>query len=93
MDQEKDNDQFHDSESDDIYDLYNACNGAMRDGMLDIAKLDELSEEEAAMLDMPRLKALGDHIASGCARCEAVIRTLNWARGLLKKSAEKPPPD
>ena len=47
--QETRNDSFHDSESEDIYDLYNACNGLVRDdGLLDIRELDELSQEEAA---------------------------------------------
>src|ERR1044072_6441403 len=36
--------EFHDSESEDIYDLYNACNGVMFDGFLDVRRLDELSQ-------------------------------------------------
>ena len=34
MDQEQGVDQFHDSELGDVYDLYNACNGATVAGVL-----------------------------------------------------------
>jgi hypothetical protein len=88
MNQQRGNDQFHDSESEDVYDLYNACNGVIHDGVLDIRKLEELSEEECEVLDVPRLKELGAHVVSGCARCEVIINTLNQARRALRMSAE-----
>ena len=91
MSQEKGNKEFHDSESEYVYDLYNACNGEMHNGALDIRKLDKLSEEEKAILDVPRLRKLGAHIASGCNRCEAIINTLNFARGVLRNSTEQSP--
>ena len=47
MDKAEGRDEFHDSESEDIFDLYNACNGVMNKGLLDKAKLDEFSPEEA----------------------------------------------
>ncbi|MEN3333061.1 MAG: hypothetical protein V7641_2426, partial [Blastocatellia bacterium] len=75
--QEKSGDEFHDSESDDLYDLYNACNGALLDGLLDVRKLDELSAAEAKVLDIARLKQVWQHMASGCAECRAIIATLN----------------
>ena len=78
--QEKGDVQFHDNESGDIYDLYNACNGALHNGRLDIRKLDELSPDEAEFLDIPWLKEVWEHAASGCAHCENVITTLNVAR-------------
>lgn len=90
MTQEKGNNQFHDSESEDVgdvlFDLYNACNGVLDNGMLDIQKLDELSEEESKVLDIPKLKEFGAHIVSGCAECGAIIETLNSARASLKST-------
>lgn len=84
------NNQFHDSESDDdIYDLYNACNGVVHNGVLDIGKLDELSDEEREVLDVPKLKRLGDHVVSGCHKCKEIIDNLNLARRLLTECAEE----
>jgi hypothetical protein len=85
--QEKGDDQLHDGELEDVYDLYNACNGAIHDGLLDIRKLDELSEEETAFLDIPRLREVWHHVANGCAQCHAIINTLNLARERLRKRA------
>jgi len=79
------NNQFHDHDSDEIFDLYNAVNGERYEGLLDIRKLDELTDEEREIFDVPRLKELGAHVISGCAQCEAIINTLDWARGRLKK--------
>jgi len=42
--------EFHDSELGDIYDLFNACNGEMVNGLLDVSKLDEYSPEDAEAL-------------------------------------------
>jgi hypothetical protein len=82
--QEKGNDQFHDSESEDVedvYDLYLACDGMLHNGVLDMRKLDELSKEQLEVWNLKRLREIGAHVASGCAQCAAIIRTLNLARG------------
>jgi hypothetical protein len=83
-------DPYHDSESEDIFDLYNACNGVLRNGLLDKRKLDELSLEERKVLNVARLRAIWAHTAAGCAKCEAIIRTLNRVRGVLSEDAEEP---
>jgi hypothetical protein len=88
VEQEKDSDEFHDSESD-VYDLFNACNGAMRDGFLDVNKLNELSPEEAEALNVPRLKEIWRHTKSGCPQCKDIIRTLNLVRGSLGEAIEE----
>lgn len=76
--------QFHDSESEDIYDLYNACNGAIReDGFLDVSKLDELSQEEREILNVKRLRDIWRHTLSGCPTCAGIIRTLNSVRQIM----------
>jgi hypothetical protein len=77
--------QFHDNDLGDVYDLYNACNGAMAGELLDVRKLDEMSPEEQKALNVKRLKEVWDHTATGCATCANIIRTLNAARGLLKE--------
>jgi hypothetical protein len=83
------NDSFHDSESEDIYDLYNACNGIVReDGLLDIRELDELSQEHAKALNVLRLKEIWAHTAAGCSTCEEIVRILNSVRGALKANVE-----
>lgn len=87
MEQVEDTDEFHNSEQGDIYDLYNACNGVMLDGLLDISKLDELSPEEQAELDMLRLRKVWMHTASGCLECKYIIETLNLSRGTLRAGA------
>jgi len=81
----RDIDQFHDSESEDIYDLYNACNGAVReeDGFLDVSKLNELSKEEREMLNIKRLREIWVHTISGCATCAGIVRTLNSVRRIV----------
>jgi hypothetical protein len=78
------NDPYHDSDREDVYDLYNACNGVLLGGLLDIRKLDELSKEELEALDVARLREIWDHTASGCSRCESIISTLNRARRTLR---------
>jgi hypothetical protein len=86
---EKETDQFHKSESEDIYDLYNACNGAIRGGLLDISKLDELTPEELEALNVDRLRDIWLHTASGCSKCETIIATLNMVRGLAVDEGEE----
>lgn len=83
-----DPDQFHDNEAGDIYDLYNACNGVMYNDLLDIDKLDELSAEEAEALDLPRLREVWEHTATGCMKCKNIIRTLNRARATLREDVD-----
>lgn len=91
MDQEKGSDQFHDGELGDVYDLYNACNGVLLDdGLLDIRKLAELSPEEAELIDVARLRDAWHHTATGCPRCNNIIRTLNTIRGILHLSGDEP---
>jgi hypothetical protein len=77
-----------DEDSVDVFDLYNVCNGALYEGTLDVRKLDDLSPEEKAFLNVERLKEVWIHVASGCAECEAIIDTLNWARGMLRDNAK-----
>ena len=87
--QETRNDSFHDSESEDIYDLYNACNGLVRDdGLLDIRELDELSQEEAEALNVVRLKEIWEHTTTGCSTCQEIVQILNSVRGTLRADAE-----
>jgi hypothetical protein len=87
--EETGDDEFHDSESEDVYDLFNACNGVLHKGRLDIRKLDEYSPEEAEALNVPRLKEIWDHTELGCSECEEIIRTLNLIRGTLREDAEE----
>jgi hypothetical protein len=82
---EKETDQFHNSESEDIYDLYNACNGVVRNGFLDIRKLDELSPEELEVLNLARLREIWAHTTYGCIKCAEIVRTLNTVRGRLRE--------
>jgi hypothetical protein len=89
VDLEKDADPFHDSETVDIYDLYNACNGVvLSNGLLDISKLDEFSPEESEALDVPRLREIWHHTKSRCSQCERIISTLNMVRGTLRAGAK-----
>lgn len=77
--------RFHDSDLGDVYDLYNACNGEMVGGLLDVRKLDELSSKEKKALNVKRLKEVWAHTATGCSTCANIIKTLNAARGILKE--------
>ncbi len=87
--EETDNDSFHDSEDEDIYDLYNACNGIVREnGLLDIRELDELSQEDAEALNVARLNEIWAHTAAGCPTCDGIVRMLNSVRGALKANVE-----
>ena len=79
-------DEFHNSEVGDIYDLYNACNGVLINGKLDIRKLDEYSAEDAEELNVPRLREVWAHMAAGCPLCENIISALNNLRGVVKSA-------
>jgi hypothetical protein len=92
VDQEKSSDHFHHSESGDVYDLYNACNGVMRGDLLDVRKLDDLSSEELEVLDVVRLREVWDHTASGCLECKDIFQTLNVARGTTRTNGDEPSP-
>ena len=87
MKRAEETDGFHNSERGDVYDLYNACNGAMLDDLLDVRKLDNLSLEEKRALNVPRLKAVWAHTASGCLTCKNIVKTLNLCRGTLRAGA------
>lgn len=79
--------EFHDSELGDIFDLYNACNGEMVNGLLDVSKLDEYSPADAEALNVPRLRKVWEHMASGCSECETIVRGLGSLRESLAKAA------
>lgn len=81
-------DDVHDSEFEDIYTLYNACNGVVRDGFLDVRKLDELTQEERGFLNVERLIEIWIHTTSGCETCAGIINTLNSVRGILADEEE-----
>ncbi len=85
-------DHFHDSDRGDIYDLYNACNGAMRAGLLDVRKLDDLSAEEREVFDVPRLREVWEH-ATRCGKCEYIVKTLNLSRRKMRAHAVASSPE
>ena len=86
MDQARGLNHFHDSELGDVYDLYNACNGAMRGGLLDKRRLDELTASEREALDVKRLREVWEHTATGCLTCAEIVYTLNAARGMIRNN-------
>lgn len=71
--------EFHDSEAGDIYALFNACNGVIVNGLLDVRKLEEYSPEDAKALNVPRLKEVWEH-ASDCGVCKGIIHALSRLR-------------
>jgi hypothetical protein len=79
--------ECHDSELGDIYDLYNACNGEIVNGLLDVSKLDEYGPEDAEALNVPRLRRVWGHMASGCSECETIVRGLRRLRESLAAAA------
>ncbi len=87
MRREETTEQFHNSELGDVYDLYNACNGAMAGDLLDVRKLDELSMEERKVLNVPRLREVWAHTASGCPKCKQIVTTLNISRAAMRATA------
>jgi len=91
VDREQNYEQFHDSELGDVYDLYNACNGVLAGGRLDVSRLDELGREEAEALDLQRLREVWQHTVSGCRTCEDIIRTLHSTRTILRERLDEFP--
>jgi len=77
---EPNTDEFHESDAGDIYDLFNACDGVLRDGLLDVSKLEEYSPKDAAELNVPRLREVWTHVASGCDHCQDVVSALRTLR-------------
>lgn len=87
VNQEKEADDFHDSDAEDVYDLYLAVNGSQHNGLLDVRKLKELTPEESEILNVPRLREIWSHTATGCPKCKEIIRTLNIVRDVLREEA------
>lgn len=82
-------DEFHDSDSDvDVFDLYNACNGIMRGGFLDVRELDKYSPDDAKALNVPRLKEIWEHTTTGCLQCRGIIEALHVVRGAVSDVAD-----
>ena len=84
MESERTTAEFHDSEAGDVYALYNAVDGAMVDGLLDVSKLEEYSPEDAKALNVPRLLEVWRHTASGCEVCAGIIHALSRLRKSFK---------
>ena len=83
--EEEEGDSFHDSESQDIFDLFNAVNGVvLENGLLDASKLNEYGPADAEALNVPRLWEIYDH-ATGCDQCKQIIRALYDLRRTLKR--------
>ena len=78
MDNETEN--FHDSEPVDIYDLFNACNGVMVDGLLDVEQLNNYTAEEAEVLNIIRLREIWEHTRRGCLHCSRIVEALHALR-------------
>jgi hypothetical protein len=87
--------EFHDSESsEDIFDLFNATNGILRqDGLLDISQLDVYDEREAEELNVPRLREIWRHTATGCTRCAEIVSMLGAIRVSLREEEDEETPD
>lgn len=88
MAEQTDTNECHDSEDGDIFDLYNACDGQLQNGFLDIRQLDEFSDAERAELNVTRLREIWIHTASGCLYCEEIVQALNSVRGILGVEVE-----
>ncbi len=80
-------DEFHDSDVD-IFDLYNACNGIIRGGFLDVRELDKYSPDDAKALNVPRLKEIWEHTTTGCPQCREIIEGLHVVRGAVQDVAD-----
>jgi len=81
---ENDSDHFHDSESGDIYDLFNACNGIIvRDGLLDVDQLNNYTAKEAEALNIIRLKQVWEHTRTGCPDCRKIVAALHALRRVV----------
>ena len=77
---ENDTENFHDSESGDIYDLFNACNGVMVDGFLDVKQLNNYTAKEAEALNIIRLREIWEHTRTGCLHCHKIVDALRALR-------------
>lgn len=76
-----DTESFHDHESGDIYDLFNACNGViMLDGLLDVEQLNNYTTEEAEVLNIIRLREIWEHTRTGCLHCRKIVEALRALR-------------
>ncbi|HET6976680.1 MAG TPA: hypothetical protein VFI24_10185 [Pyrinomonadaceae bacterium] len=71
--------EYHDSETD-VFALFNACDGVIVNGLLDIRKLEEYSPEDAEALNVSRLKEVWKHTASGCSKCKEIVHALSSLR-------------
>lgn len=93
--QEESNDEFHDSDSGvDVFALFNAIDGIIRDdGFLDVSELDKYSPEDAEALKVSRLKETWKHTTTGCRQCRQIIRALQDLRGELREVADIADPD
>ena len=80
--------QFHDSESEDVFDLYNACNGIVRDGFLDVEELNRYTPDEAKELNVPRLREIWEHTRTGCPQCRDIVQALHTVRCTTSDVAE-----
>lgn len=81
--------EFHDSESGDIYDLYNACNGIVREGFLDVEQLNNYTPDEAEELNVSRLREVWEHTTTGCLKCREIVLALDKIRGVISEVAEE----
>jgi hypothetical protein len=71
--------EFHNSELD-VYALFNACDGVIINGLLDVRKLEEYGPEDAEALNVPRLREVWEHTASGCPKCKDIVHALSGLR-------------
>ena len=85
---ENDTEHFHDSESGDIYDLFNACNGVMRDGFLDVEQLNNYTPEEAEVLNIIRLRQIWEHTRTDCLHCRKIVGALRALRRVAGELAD-----
>jgi len=91
--QKERNDEFHDSDSGvDIFALYNACNGIIRRGFLDVSELDKYSPADAKALDVPRLKKTWEHTLTGCSQCREIIEALHGIREEVREVVDSAEP-
>jgi hypothetical protein len=77
--------RFHQENPEGVYNLYNACNGKIKNGLLDIAELERLTDEERKLLNVVTLYEAWQHVAAGCSECERIIETLNYARRMMRE--------
>jgi hypothetical protein len=77
--------ECHDSEAGDVYALFNAVDGVIVDGLLDVSKLDDYGPEDAEALNVSRLRQVFEHTASGCKTCEDIIKALTHLRESLEE--------